>query len=51
VADLERGKVEPTLDDAHRYLVYLDEQVGVTGSSTTYTTPVPTTAPSTTAGN
>jgi len=51
VADLEHGKIEPTLDDAHRYLVYLDEQVGVTGSSTTFTTPVPTAAPPTTAGN
>jgi predicted transcriptional regulator len=43
VAELEAGKVEPTLDDAHRYLVNLDEQIGVTGSATTTTTTPPIT--------
>ena len=41
VAELEAGKVEPTIDDAHRYLVNLDEQIGVTGSSGTTTTTAP----------
>jgi protein phosphatase len=53
VAEIERGKVEPTLDDAHRYLVNLDEQIGVTGSNTTLTTLPPTSTPTTptTTGN
>ena len=42
VADLDNGKVEPTLDDAHRYLTNLEEQRVAT------TTTSSTAAPSTT---
>jgi len=48
VAEIDGGKVEPTLDDAHRYLANLQDQL-----RTTQSTSVPTITPttSTVAGN
>jgi hypothetical protein len=43
VAELERGKIEPTREDAAAYVTNIRDQIAVTGSSTTFTTPVPTT--------
>ena len=49
VAEIESGKIEPTLDDAHRYLTNLGEQSnGIDRrrrlDTTTYTTTTQTTA-------
>ena len=52
VAEIDAGKVEPTLDDAHRYLANIDEQASTgddAGSKTTQTTQ--TTATTTPPGN
>jgi len=35
LAEIDKGKVEPTLDDAHRYIANLDQQATTTVSSTT----------------
>ncbi len=37
VAEIEKGKVEPTLADAHRYLANLQDQIGSTQPTTTST--------------
>ena len=50
VAEIESGKVEPTLDDAHRYLANLQDQLRATQSTTPTTLPTIGTT-STIAGN
>lgn len=45
VAEIDAGKVEPTLDDAHRYLVNLHDQLATTSTTApplSEPTPVPT---------
>ena len=37
VAEIDKGKVEPTLDDAHKYLANLQDEIGSTQPTTTST--------------
>ena len=44
VAEIDKGKIEPTLEDAHTYLANLQDQVRTSQSTTTSSTVVTTIA-------